>query len=113
MPYKGGKITGPFGGGNLGLVLSSDATIAFWVAKNGCEPTKTTKEIAGDQDTKIKIETYTQCQSGATVERITVENGGHTWPGGWQYLGRWIIGRTTHAINASEEVWRFLSSHHL
>jgi poly(3-hydroxybutyrate) depolymerase len=36
--------------------------------------------------------------------------GGHTWPGGWEYLGEDLIGRTCHDVNACEEIWRFFAS---
>jgi polyhydroxybutyrate depolymerase len=28
-----------------------------------------------------------------------IEGGGHTWPGRYQYLGKWLIGRTSRDID--------------
>jgi polyhydroxybutyrate depolymerase len=39
------------------------------------------------------------------------EGGGHTWSGGYLYLGDWIIGKTSRDINACEEIWEFFKNH--
>jgi len=42
-----------------------------------------------------------------------VQGGGHTWPGGWQYLGVWLVGKTSREINASDLMWEFFKNHKL
>jgi polyhydroxybutyrate depolymerase len=41
------------------------------------------------------------------VRLLRVEGGGHTWPGGAQYLPVAWIGATNRDIDASEVIWRF------
>ncbi len=41
------------------------------------------------------------------VEFIKVENGGHTWPGGKQYLPKFIIGKVCRDFNAEDEIFDF------
>ena len=47
---------------------------------------------------------------GVEVALYTIEGGGHTWPGGYQYLPEWIIGKTSLELNASEGIWRFFET---
>lgn len=45
------------------------------------------------------------------VVLYTVTGGGHTWPGGLQYLPEGVIGRTTTQFSASAESWEFFRAH--
>jgi polyhydroxybutyrate depolymerase len=45
------------------------------------------------------------------VVLYTIEGGGHTWPGGWQYYPEERIGKTCRDINASELMWEFFARH--
>lgn len=47
------------------------------------------------------------CNTGAPVEFIKVINGGHTWPGGTQYLPKIIIGNLCKDFSASEKIMAF------
>ena len=38
---------------------------------------------------------------------IRIDGGGHTWPGGIQFLPALLIGTVNHDINAGEAAWRF------
>jgi polyhydroxybutyrate depolymerase len=51
---------------------------------------------------------YTNCNQGAEVILYTIEGGGHTWPGGVPIP---IVGKTTEAIDATEEMWRFFQGY--
>ena len=42
---------------------------------------------------------------------IAVIGGGHTWPGGLQYLPESVIGKTSREFNASEVIWQFFKAH--
>lgn len=44
------------------------------------------------------------------VDFIKIINGGHTWPGGTQYLPRFIIGRLCKDFNASQKIFDFFRS---
>jgi polyhydroxybutyrate depolymerase len=37
-----------------------------------------------------------------------VEGGGHTWPGGEQYMPEWLIGKTCQHFDANVAIWAFL-----
>lgn len=58
--------------------------------KDRCHAVKTTYECSGTRFTFIKI-----------------NNGGHTWPGGTQYLSKSIIGNVCQDFKAEEEIINF------
>ncbi len=110
MPFSGGDVTGPFGGRKLGKVLSASETMGFWAKHNHCStpPIITREPDADKQDgTLIRKETYPDCKGGAEVVMYVIENGGHTWPGGDQYLGEWLVGKTSRDMDASKVIWDF------
>ncbi len=45
------------------------------------------------------------------VEAWIVERGGHTWPGGFPYLPKLLVGATSRDFDASEEIWTFFEKH--
>ena len=40
-----------------------------------------------------------------------VQGGGHTWPGGFQYLPEAVIGRTSRDLDANRIIWEFFKEH--
>lgn len=52
----------------------------------------------------------TACAPGAPVILCTVTGGGHTWPGGEQYLPLAIIGAASRQSDATQVIWRFFSA---
>ena len=61
--------------------------------------------------TRVRKTTYTGCAGGADVALYAIENGGHTWPGGSQYLPRGIVGRVCRDIDATRVIWEFFTAH--
>lgn len=112
VPYDGGEII--IVRRSHGRVIPVEDTIAFWVRSNGCntEPEiDTLPDIDPSDGTSIKRYTYTGGLNGTEVVFYKVEGGGHTWPGGEQYLAEWIIGKTSHDMDASAVIWDFFVSH--
>ena len=46
-------------------------------------------------------------KNNTEVVLYIIEGGGHTWPGGYQYLNERIIGKTSRDMNAAEVIWNF------
>jgi polyhydroxybutyrate depolymerase len=108
VPYGGGHVAGRGPGGNP--TLSAPATAAHWAAVNGCPATPTTvaaPPVVAD-GTRVRTDTYGPC-TGAPVTLSTVIGGGHTWPGGQQYLPVRVVGRTSRQFDASEAIWAFFA----
>lgn len=114
VPWDGGDIR--FGGRIYGTVLSVPDTVKFWVEKSGCLAKPMVirlPEVDPTDGTTVRKEVYAGCWGGAEVVLYAVEGGGHTWPGGWQYLPERIIGKTSREFSASEVIWQFFKAHSL
>ncbi|MBV8074079.1 MAG: esterase [Candidatus Eremiobacteraeota bacterium] len=100
VPYGGGTVIGPFGGSVLGV----EATLAFFAKRNGCGGSWTTSRIGNTVDHVVAA-----CppQTGAELYRLL--GGGHTWPGGIQYLPVRFIGTVNRDINGTQTIWSFVS----
>lgn len=111
----------PIGGGALGkngshgVVLSLEATALKWAKLDGCNPKPAEANLpdTADDGTSVRESVFSGCKAKAEVLVDVVENGGHTWPGGKQYLPAAIIGKTTRNLDASEALWEFFSKHSL
>jgi len=110
--WEGGEIR--LGRQTFGVVLSVADTVEFWVEKNGCSLSPVVTQMP-DKDptdgTTVRTEVYGGCEGGAEVVLYAIEGGGHTWPGGLQYLPEAIIGKTSREFNASEVIWQFFKEH--
>lgn len=95
VSYDGGE-TG--GGGDL---LSAPDTVEVWRTLNGCDDSSKETFSKG----KLSCRSFTDCR--APVVLCTAEGAGHTWPGGYQYLPRILVGRTNQDAEASEMIWQF------
>ncbi len=108
VPWDGGKIR--FGRLRLGRVLSVLDAVDYWSNRDRCSYAVDVGYLP-DRDprdgTRVWKKGYAGCALGTEVVLYGIEGGGHTWPGGYQYLPEWLIGRTTKDINANEVVWRF------
>jgi polyhydroxybutyrate depolymerase len=114
VPYNGGYIFGSFHRINLGKVLSVDESIRFWVNNNRCSPLPVvTREPDLDKNdgTIVTSSRYKNGINGTEVVLYSIEGGGHTWPGGVQYLPAFIIGKTCRDFDASEVIWEFFRMH--
>ena len=112
VPWDGGELH--FGPVKLGRVVSVEKTVEYWADRNGCT-VRHGQEYLPDADpedgTRVWVERYSNCSGGAEVVLYGIEGGGHTWPGGYQYLPRSIIGKTSGDIDASGVIWKFFSSY--
>jgi len=106
VPYTGGMIQ--IGKRARGKVLSTDQTLAIWRRRNGCSPQQP-KSVQIDQvqdGTSVDRFSWNGCADGQVI-LYRINNGGHTWPSGPQYLPKKIIGRVTRDIDGATEAWRF------
>jgi len=108
VPFNGGEIT--VFRKQRGVVLSASDTVKLWRTRNGCMNTPSTVHSIDESNdnTSVEISSWVEC-SGAPVWFFKIINGGHTWPGGLQYLSPRIVGHTSYDIDGSKEAWRFFS----
>ena len=111
VPYAGGQIR--VLGRDRGEVLSTDATLEWWAKFGAC--TRRAAPLAlPDVDpadgTRVHFEERDGCADGTRVALYRVEGGGHTWPGGRQYLPERVVGRVSRDIDASKVVFDFFAA---
>ncbi len=107
VPYGGGEVAG-----NRGAVHSARESLEILRKANGCAdalPDRMLSDVDPGDGTSTSVSTWTHCQDGVETRLYSVKGGGHTWPGGWQYLAPRWIGVTARDFSASEEIWAFLS----
>ncbi|HKK42459.1 MAG TPA: PHB depolymerase family esterase [Bacteroidales bacterium] len=114
VPYNGGEIHGGIRRINLGKVLSAEESVMFWVKHDSCSlPPVITDEPDRDPEdgTRVRKMLYPNGVEGTEVILYKIEGGGHTWPGGIQYLPVLLIGKTSWDIDANEVIWDFFKKH--
>lgn len=111
-PYHGGS--GPAAAEVAAVSPAVEETIRSWVAFNKCpaEPADT-KRVG-----KAAMKRYGPCQGDTEVVLWTLEDGGHTWPGGRvvpnvELLGLGKMGGINQDVSASELMWEFFKRHPL
>lgn len=87
----------------------AESAISYWTNFNHTNPTANTtniSDIVTTDGSSVKRYTYSKGTACSDVEHLQVIGGDHTWPG--------ASGRTNNKdINASVEIWNFLSKHTL
>lgn len=103
----------PYDGGRLG-VASAPTAYALWQTLHNCTASASTSTAMPDSaadGTTTMLARNSGCGSGGEVRQYTVTNGGHTWPGGNQYLPESMIGKTSRDFSANSEIWTFFAAH--
>jgi len=107
VPYAGGNIRVPFSTpGSRGAVVGAQAYAASWVARLRTPTTSTTIVLAPDARAND-----TRGAGGTEVEFATVDDGGHGWPGGLQYLPKAIVGTVVQTFSANDVILDFFDRH--
>jgi polyhydroxybutyrate depolymerase len=108
--YQGG--TGKFNKRNAenedAQMVPAEELLAKIVKLNSCDSRPLVTDIPDiDNSDGCDAVDYLYTCHGVQVEFIKIVNGGHTWPGGPQYLPKFIIGRVCRDFNASEKIFDF------
>jgi len=109
--YTGGAIACL--DGNPGTKVSVTDTMQGWASRNDCESTPLVENIPdtiGD-GTSTAAHRYQGCAKPVVL--LLIENGGHTWPGGYQYFRERRIGKMSLDFSASEEIVEFFKAERL
>lgn len=109
VPYYGGEMKMFKFSKNLGLVLSTKKTINYFVYNNHCNktPSESFQNKRKFDQTTVTYSYYSQCDENTQIKLVTINSGGHTWPGGKQYLPKGIIGRVSKEFKASDLMLEF------
>jgi polyhydroxybutyrate depolymerase len=109
VPFNGGDVHGR---GGVSRSISVSSMVDKWRSADGCQGDPSTQELPDVRDgTFVRRFDSTACAASTEVIFYRIDHGGHTWPGGKQYLPRAIIGPTTRAFDASEVIAQFFLAH--
>lgn len=110
VPYDGGQIK--VFKKTRGVIISTDEIVQFWQEQNACTTKKPTVNLPDKiaDGTTVSVEEYTNCSDRGSLILYKINGGGHTWPGGKQYLGEKWIGKTNRDIVACDVIWSYFKS---
>ncbi len=86
--------------------LGAEEWVGLWAEGNGCDAEPDVIPPRGD----VSGVRYTGCDQDAEVILYTIDDGGHTWPGGMPIP---IVGKTSADIDATEAMWFFFQAYRL
>lgn len=95
--------------GQAGLSVSIPNVLTHWATYNNCDATPVVTPIPNTNTTDgstVEKTVYMNGDNCTEVVHFKIIGGGHTWPGSAINLGN-----TNYDINASVEVWKFLSQY--
>jgi polyhydroxybutyrate depolymerase len=105
IPYKGGP-------GTRKVTFNSvDDAVRAWVQADGCSAAAQVKRYPDRvrDGTTVTKSTYSGGKNGSEVVLVSIEGGGHSWPGrDWQPE---TFGKSTKNISANDLIWDFFSKH--
>ena len=106
VPYNGGHVR--VGRKKRGRILSTEKTIEKFRDLNDCKKNRLKVSFMDsiDDGTKIQKKVY-KCGNSVEIGLYQVIGGGHTWPGGPQYLPEKAIGKVSKEFDATELIWEF------
>jgi polyhydroxybutyrate depolymerase len=110
VPFAGGVMKKGAGGS----IYGHEETLKKWAAIDHCnsKPVVTHLPVSVNDGTSVIKEEYSN-SNGLKVVGFTIVDGGHTWPGGSQYLPKFMVGTVTKNLNACEEIWKFFKENRL
>ncbi|MCA9541127.1 MAG: hypothetical protein KC620_19640 [Myxococcales bacterium] len=114
VPYDGGQVK-VFGQAR-GAILSTADSIAWWAGHDHCvgnPQISKVPDIDPKDGTFTVIERHGPCAEGSEVVLYKVEGGGHSWPGGNQYLPQAMIGKVSQDFRAVDALFDFFARHRL
>lgn len=114
VPYHGGDVKLFGRGASRGKILSTDETIEQFRVHNRCSSTASVTALANTHlfdGSRAEVKKYSGGTNGTEVVLVKVIGGGHTWPGGKQYLGKSLIGPVCRDFKASELIFDFFLRH--
>jgi polyhydroxybutyrate depolymerase len=109
VPIDGGKI-GFVRGRSRGMCVSLNDAAKFWQEQDGQSHAEyevsDLPDIAHD-GTRVRRQAWAGGKNNTEVVVYTIQGGGHTWPGGPQYLPKIVVGKASQNLDATRTIWAF------
>jgi polyhydroxybutyrate depolymerase len=111
-PLEGGTPKMASGSGFKGVPEKAKPpvreTVQAWVKLLGCTPDE--RPLASSIE-GITTVVHGGGRDGTEVIFTMIEGHGHIWPGGKSPLPKFILGKATSRLNATDAVWEFFQAH--
>jgi len=110
VPFQGGEVRPD----HRGRVIPTEQAVSVWVQKNGCAPQPVITHLPQTNTRdgcQVTISQWAGGRNGTEVLYYKIEGGGHTWPGGPQFLPKFMIGPTCRQFDATQTIWEFFKAH--
>ncbi len=109
VPINGGKVRGR---GGVSHSISAQNMLTKWRSADACQGDPSVQVLPNVGDgTAVRRFDSVACAASTEVVFYQIDKGGHTWPGGKQYLPRAVVGPTTRAFDGSEAIAEFFLAH--
>ncbi len=106
VPYGGGpirlmgRLAQRRGAAGRGLAAPAEEVAADWAAANGCPSEANLERVSIPGGIPVTRLSW-RAPGRPAVELYRIEGGGHTWPGGAQYLPERFVGPVAKGLNAT------------
>lgn len=110
VPYAGGDVDYH----DNGRIISTVDTVKMWTQRDGftAKPeTGTLADLDPDDHCRVQWTRWMKGKMDTEVLLFAIEGGGHTWPGGPQFLPVSIIGHVCRDFDAAEAISDFFKKH--
>jgi polyhydroxybutyrate depolymerase len=96
-----------------GRNISLADSVHFWLDQDQLTKKLQSSDLPSHDPngTSVHRDIYDGGKQGTEVVVYTIHGGGHTWPGGQQYLPVFLVGKVNHDLKASDVIWEFFSRH--
>jgi polyhydroxybutyrate depolymerase len=96
-----------------GNAVSLLSAVRFWRDFDGTAATSVGADLPDQvsDGTHVHRDLYRGGRQGTEVVVYTIAGGGHTWPGGSQYLPAFFVGKASGNLDATSTIWEFFKAH--
>jgi polyhydroxybutyrate depolymerase len=107
----------PYGGGAVakthGSIVPTSRALQLWLEADGLLGAPHVRNVAAQKtgDCIEQWQTWSGGRLGTAVTMVSLGGGGHTWPGGAQYLPKLIVGGVCSELDATRTIWEFFRQH--
>lgn len=108
VPYDGGAVSK-----SHGSIVSTERAAQLWLAADGLHGDPKARSVAAKKagDCGEQWRSWSGGKNASAVTVVALAGGGHTWPGGAQYLPQVIVGAVCPELDASRTIWDFFKQH--
>ena len=110
VPYAGGDVDYS----DNGRIINTGDAVKMWMQHDGVNSKPETGELDDrdkDDHCRVKWTHWLGGKSGTEILLYTIDGGGHTWPGGPQFLPVSVIGHVCRDFDAAVVIWDFFKKH--